>query len=183
MQHRGTVTLTTERLILRRFETTDAEDMFRNWAQSEIVTKFLSWEPYKRREDAVTYIQSIIDGDTDKTYHWIITLKESGEAIGAIDVIALREDIAEAEIGYCLGELYWGKGYMTEAFRAVIRFLFDEVGMNRIEATHDVNNPASGRVMEKCGLRYEGTLRQAGHNNQGVCDLVIRAILRGDQTR
>ena len=75
---------------------------------------------------------------------------------------------------------YWGRGLMAEAFREVIRFLFTEVGLNRIESNHDVNNPASGRVMEKCGLRYEGTHLQDSRNNQGICDSVHRAILRED---
>ena len=69
---------------------------------------------------------------------------------------------------------------MPEALGRVIACLFREVGVNRIQVTHDVNNPKSGRVMEKCGLQYEGTLRQAGKNNQGIGDKVVRAILRKD---
>ena len=69
---------------------------------------------------------------------------------------------------------------MTEAFREVIRFLFGEVGVNRIEARHDVNNPHSGDVMKKCGLKFEGTRRQGGKNNQGIVDLSVYAILRED---
>ena len=79
-----------------------------------------------------------------------------------------------------MSDRFWGRGIMPEAFREVIRFLFEEVGMNRIESTHDVNNPKSGRVMEKCGLRCEGIHRQADRNNQGVCDSVCRAILKED---
>ena len=67
---------------------------------------------------------------------------------------------------------------MPEALRAVINYLFEEAGMNRIAATHDRNNPKSGRVMEKAGMKYEGILRQAGLNNQGVCDEVWYSILR-----
>jgi ribosomal-protein-alanine N-acetyltransferase len=69
---------------------------------------------------------------------------------------------------------------MTEAFKRVIRFLFDEVGVNRITATHDPRNPHSGDVMRKCGLRYEGTSRQAGRNMQGICDVSRYAILKED---
>ena len=83
-------------------------------------------------------------------------------------------------MGYCMSRAHWRKGVMPEALKAVVDFLFDEVGFNRIEAEHDVNNPASGRVMEKAALRYEGTLRQSGRNNQGIVDLVWRAILRSD---
>ena len=180
MIHKGTQTLETDRLILRRYRVEDADDMFRNWAQSEAVTRYLTWQPYKSVDEARCYLQWIIDGYADNKYNWMIELKESLEAIGAIDVISIREDIACCEIGYCLGERFWGSGYMPEAFKAVIRFLFEEVGMNRIQATHDLNNPKSGRVMEKCGLRYEGTMRQGSRNNQGLCDSVMRAILKED---
>lgn len=180
MNHKGTVTLETERLILRRFRLDDAQDMFRNWEASEAVTRYLTWEPYACIEDVRGYIQYIIDGYADNKYNWMIEWKQTHEAIGAIDVISIREDIACCEIGYCLSDRFWGLGVMPEAFKAVIRFLFEEVGMNRIQATHDPRNPQSGRVMEKCGLRYEGTMRQNTRNNQGVCDSVMRAILRED---
>ena len=180
MNHKGTVTLNPERLILRRYRTEDAEDMFRNWAQSEEVTRYLTWQPYTCIEDVRGYIKWIVDSYADDKYNWIIEWKDTHEAIGAIDVISMREDIASCEIGYCLSDRFWGKGIMPEAFGEVIRFLFEEVGMNRIQATHDPNNPKSGRVMEKCGLRYEGTMRQGSRNNQGVCDCVMRAILRED---
>lgn len=183
MTHKGTVTIETERLILRRHKLSDAEDMFRNWASSEKVTEFMTWQPHAGVADSRAYIQSVIDcypgGDK---YDWIIVWKETGEAIGAIGAVGIREDIASCEIGYCLSDRFWGRGVMPEAFKAVIRYLFDEVGMNRIQATHDPRNQKSGRVMEKCGLRYEGTLRQADRNNKGVCDVVMRAILKSDLT-
>ena len=69
---------------------------------------------------------------------------------------------------------------MTEALEAVIQFLFAEVGMNRIEANHDILNPHSGCVMRKCGMKYEGTSRSAGRNNQGICDVAKYAILKTD---
>ena len=179
MNHIGTVTLETDRLILRRYTLGDAEDMFRNWAASEVVTRYLTWEPYKNVDSVKGYIQYVNDCyEKPDHYDWVIEYKELGQVIGSIGVVSMHEDIAACEIGYCLGDRFWGKGIMPEALSEVIRFLFEEVGMNRIQATHDVNNPKSGRVMEKCGLRYEGTMRQASRNNQGVCDSVMRAILR-----
>lgn len=65
--------------------------------------------------------------------------------------------------------------------KAVMNFLFDRVGVNRIEAGHDVRNPNSGKVMEKVGMRKEGVLRQAGRNNQGLFDLVFYAMLKQDR--
>lgn len=183
MNHLGTVTLETERLILRRIALGDAEEMFNNWAKSERVTRFLTWQPYRSVDDAVGYIQYCIDSyEKPDTYNWVIEYKENGQVIGSISVVELREDVACAEVGYCLGDAYWGRGIMPEALREVIRFLFTQVGVERIQATHDVNNPNSGKVMEKCGLRYEGTLRRYGRNNQGVCDSAVRAILREEYT-
>ena len=176
--HKGTVTLETERLILRRFRMDDAGDMLCNWAASERVTRFLTWEPYTSVKDVRDYIRFVIDSYKEGKYDWVIVRKDTREAIGSIGIVSQRDDIASCEVGYCLGERFWGLGIMPEAFSEVIRFLFEEVGMNRIQSTHDPHNPQSGRVMEKCGLRCEGTMRQAAKNNQGVCDVVMRAILK-----
>ena len=181
MKHLGTVTLETERLILRRYVPDDAEDAFKNWTNSETVTKYMTWPPHGTLDVTRGYIQYCIDGYKNAdNYNWVIEYKENGQVIGSISVVRLEEEIDCAEIGYCLSEKYWGRGIMPEAFGRVIAFLFREVGVNRIQVTHDVNNPKSGRVMEKCGLQYEGTLRQAGKNNQGIGDKVVRAILRED---
>ena len=180
MELKGTAAIETERLILRRFELSDAEDMFRNWASSEKVTRFLTWQPYEDAQGARDYIQTVIGGYDKGEYNWMIDMRGGQRCIGSISVVEYREDTASAEIGYCLGEAYWGQGIMTEAAKAVMQYLFYEEGFNRVQAVHDVNNPASGRVMEKCGLKYEGTLRQEGKNNQGICDIVIRAALRAD---
>ena len=184
MDHKGTVRLETERLILRRFNLGDAEDIFRNWAQSEAVTRYLTWQPYKNIDDLKGYIQYCIDEyQKPNKYNWVIEYKEIGEPIGSISVMWVREDIAACEVGYCMSERFWGMGIMPEALKEVIRFLFEEIGMNRIQATHDANNPNSGRVMEKCGMQHEGTMRQASRNTLGICDSVMRAILREDYSK
>ena len=180
MKHLGTKTLVTERLILRKTKDTDADFMFQNWANDERVTKYMTWQPYETAEQLrETYHKYLIENqDKPDFYDWKIELKEINEPIGSISIVQLREDIGEAVIGYCLGYNWWHRGIMTEAFNEVIRFLFEEVGINRIAATHDPRNPHSGDVMEKCGLKYEGTLRQAGRNCQGICDCVMYSILK-----
>lgn len=182
MKHLGTLTLETQRLVLRKTLESDYEPMFRNWANDRRVTKFLTWAPYESAEQLKnTYHQYLLDHqDQPDFYNWKIVLKASGEPIGAISVVHLRDEIEEAEVGYCLGYRWWHRGIMTEAFQRVIRFLFEEVGMNRITAKHDPNNPHSGDVMKKCGLRYEGTSRQAGRNSRGICDMSHYAILKED---
>lgn len=181
MNHCGTKTLETERLILRKFRLSDAEDMFSNWASNSNVTKHLIWQPYKNIQDVKAYIKSCIeDYEKKDNYNWIIEYKENGQAVGSISVVQVMEHTRCTVIGYCIGEDYWHKGITAEAFRRIIKFLFEEVGVNRIESTHDVNNPNSGRVMEKCGLKYEGTLRQAAVSNQGIVDSVVRSILKSE---
>ncbi len=181
MKHTGTVPLETERLILRQFTLNDAQQAFDNWMSREQVTRYMTWPPYQNTDDVKAYIQSVIAAyENPDTYYWAIEEKSVGQVIGSISVIWLNEEVASAEVGYCLSNDFWGRGYMPEALRAVIRYLFETVGLNRVQAGHDVNNPNSGRVMEKCGMRYEGTMRQASRNNQGVCDTVMRAILRDE---
>lgn len=184
MEHKGTVTLETERLILRRFEVTDAEDMFNNWASSERVTEFLTWQPYQSVDNASGYINYLISCyENDTHYDWVIELKENHQAIGSIGVVNMREDTEEIEVGYCISDKLWHQGIMTEALNKVVEFFFTEVEVNRIMAKHDVRNPNSGKVMQKCGLKYEGTHRQAEKNNAGICDTAVYAILKSYYTQ
>lgn len=181
MKHLGTKTLETKRLTLRRFTMNDAQDMFRNWAGDDEVTKYLTWPSHKNAEASKAYIEFLVNSYSQKnTYDWGIELKEIGQVIGAISMVRCNDDVGCAHIGYCIGKPWWNKGITSEAFSAVIRFLMDEVGVNRIESRHDPRNPHSGKVMEKCGLRYEGTLRESDRNNQGICDASWYALLRKD---
>jgi Acetyltransferases, including N-acetylases of ribosomal proteins len=112
------------------------------------------------------------------TYDWGIELKEIGQVIGSISVVRQNNDVGSVHIGYCIGRHWWNKGITSEAFAAVISYLMDEVKVNRIDPRHDPRNPYSGKVMEKCGLRYEGTLKESDQNNQGICDASWYALLR-----
>lgn len=182
LTHKGTQTIETSRLILRRAVREDAEPMFRNWASDPEVTKYLTWPAHSNITVSETVLKSWLqEYEKGSYYQWMIVLKELGEPIGSISVVNQRDDIAEAEIGYCIGKRWWHQGIVSEALTAVMDYLFDEVGMNRIEAKHDVNNPHSGGVMKKCGMRYEGISRQSDRNNQGICDLVTYGILRSDR--
>lgn len=182
MKHLGTVTLETERLILRRAKIGDAESMYRNWAGDDKVTKYLTWQTYGSVREAEDYIKFLNEQyKTESNYDWFIELKEIKEPIGSIGVVRLREDTESAVIGYCIGSKWWHRGIMTEAFTEVIRFLFEEIGVRRIEAEHDTENPNSGKVMKKCGLIYEGTRRRGGKNNRGIIiDVACYAVLKED---
>ena len=187
MNHRGTTTFETERLLLRRFTMDDAEAMFRNWESDPKVTKYLRWKTAEKIGETFAVLETWVKGyEQPNFYQWAIVPKEVGEPIGTISVVSQNETIGMVHIGYCIGSRWWHRGYTTEAFRAVIPFFFREVGVNRIETQHDPNNENSGRVMQKCGLRYEGTLRAADWSNQGIVDACMYSLLReeweGDPT-
>lgn len=111
---------------------------------------------------------------------WAIELKSLGEVIGSIGVVNVQPKADAVEVGYCIGSRWWNQGITTEAFRAVIHYFFTEAGVNRVSAFHDTRNGASGAVMRKCGLTYEGTQRQASWNHSGLCDLDGYSILKED---
>ncbi len=182
MNHVGTVTLESERLILRRFELSDADAMFRNWANDPEVTKFLTWPAHSDVSVTKAVIGSWLPLYANPGhYSWAIVLKEIGEPIGSIAAVGRRDDVKMVHVGYCIGRKWWWQGYISEALALLIRFFFEEVGVNRIESRHDPRNPNSGKVMSKCGLKYEGTLRQSDINNQGgFCDAAYYALCAED---
>ena len=92
----------------------------------------------------------------------------------------LNTENRSTEIGYSLSREFWNRGIMTEALQAVIRMAFDTLKLHRVEAQHDTANPASGRVMLKCGMLHEGTLRGRIYNKGQYIDVDIYAILRED---
>jgi ribosomal-protein-alanine N-acetyltransferase len=181
MEHKGTVKIETERLILRRFEPNDILPCFKNWMSDERVTRFLRWLPHESEEETARILNMWIDFYKNLPfYQWAIVPKELGEPIGSISVMSVKEKTETIHIGYCIGFDWWGRGYASEALDALIRFFFESVGALRIESQHDPENRASGRVMEKCGMQYEGTLRKADFSNRGIVDACVYAILAED---
>ena len=181
MNHCGTIPLETERLILRRFRLSDAPDFFRNITSDPEVNRFLTWENLSSVAETEELLKDFINRyESPERYCWAIVVRETGEVIGTIAAPTVKNWTEALEVTYAVGKAWWGKGIATEALKAVMAFLFDRVGANRIEAGHDVNNPGSGRVMQKAGMRQEGIHRQAGRNNQGLFDLVFYAKLKQD---
>lgn len=181
MNHLGTKRLETPRLILRPFIWEDREAMYRNWASDPEVTQYLRWSHYTSPEDAGPVLREWLDSYARPDfYQWAIVPKAVGEPIGSISVVGYDNRIGQPEIGYCIGKPWWRQGYTSEALRAVIGFLIGEAGADRVESWHDPRNPNSGAVMKKCGMTYEGTLRRADHNNQGICDICIYSILASE---
>ena len=182
MKHCGTKRIETNRLILRRFMNEDAHAMFRNWASDSEVTKYLMWPTHSSKEISEAVINDWVNSyANEKYYQWAIVIKENGdEPIGSIAAVDVKEDISRVSIGYCIGRNWWNQGITSEAMKEVMNFFFEEVGVNRIEAWHDTKNPNSGKVMMKCGMKYEGTMRSSDRNNQGICDAAYYALLKSE---
>ena len=181
MNHQGTAVLDTERLTLRPFTIADADAAYRNWCSDVEVTRYLTWPAHTNRSVTEKVIGNWVSRYGDPAfYQWAIELKALREPVGSIAVVSMNEDLDIAQVGYCMGKHWWHQGVMSEAFGAVIAFLFEQVGANRIEARHDPDNPRSGGVMRKCGLMYEGRLRQADRNNRGVVDVCMYSLLRSE---
>lgn len=178
LNHRGTQTLKTERLTLRRFYVSDAQAMFENWANDERVARFLTWTPHTSPKETKKILRKWCMGYRKANmYNWAIEYQ--GKPIGGINVVKINERSEVAEIGYCIGFDYWNKGVMTEAAKAVIDYLFTEVGVNRVEIRHAVKNPGSGKVAQKCGLTLEGTKREKFKSNSGeFLDIAEYGIIR-----
>lgn len=180
MEHCGTKMIQTQRLILRQFCIEDAQAMFDNWASDDQVTRYMTWPTHSSVEISRMVLEDWVAGYARKDfYQWAIEFE--GQAIGSISVTEHNDDIGMAEVGYCIGRHWWHRGITSEALQAVINYLFDEVGYQRIQARHDPRNPHSGAVMRKCGMTYEGTIRQGDRNNQGICDASIYGLLASER--
>lgn len=180
MEHKGTQTLHTPRLILRQFRVEDAPAAFRNWTHDDAVTRYLSWPVHTHATITEMVLKDwVASYEKPDFYQWAIEFQ--GQPIGSISVVEQDDRVEKAEIGYCIGRAWWNQGITSEAVQAVLDYLFDQVGYNRIQARHDVRNPNSGKVMTKCGMKAEGLLRAFDKNNQGICDTVIYGILAQDR--
>lgn len=182
VKHLGTKRIETERLVLRPFTLEDAPAMYQNWAKDPDVTKYLTWQPHESVEATESILKEwVADYQKPDKYEWCIELKENGEAIGSIGVTHIHTKALSMEVGYCIGKAYWHQGIASEALSAVISYLTKEVGARRIESRHDPRNPYSGKVMEKCGLKYEGTKIQADWNNSGICDAAFYGLVAAEE--
>ena len=173
-------TLETERLILRRIAMRDAKDIFA-YSKDPEVARHVLWTAQKDVGEARDYCRFMMKRyRSDLPASWGIVEKRTGTLVGTIGYMDYSEDNATVEVGYSLARWLWNGGYMTEALRRVIAYTFEAMDVNRIEAQHELTNPASGRVMEKCGMRREGELRQRLYNKGHFVDVALYAILRED---
>ena len=150
----STVTLKTERLILRPWRETDLQDLY-DYASVDGVGQMAGWTPHKNQEESRQILEHFIEGKH------VFALEHQGKVIGSLGIEEYNEehypelaDVSGREIGYVLSEDYWGQGLMPEAVKAVIRYLFDTVKLDFILVGHFDWNKQSARVIEKCGFQY-----------------------------
>ena len=172
-------TLTTERLVLRPFTLADAPAVQRLAGAREVALNTLLI-PYPYPNGAAEVWISKPRDPNDLTF--AITLRHTGELVGAMGLVISREH-DRAEIGYWIAVEHWNRGYATEAGRAVMRYGFEEFNLNRILALVFARNPASGRVLQKLGMRHEGSLREHLVKWGERIDVELYGILRGDWDR
>lgn len=186
---KGNPRLETERLILRKIKYSDLEAIFA-YASDPDVTRFLLWDTHKSLADTEHFLRFTMgryeNGDAGE---WGVVLKDSKKLVGTIGFPWYDVKNRRAEIGYVLSKDCWGKGIMPEAAARVLKFAFEEMGeastkvqgfrgINRIECCHFLPNEKSGRVMQKCGMRFEGTARQKMFAKGQFWDVQQYAILK-----
>jgi acetyltransferase, GNAT family len=175
--------LTTERLILSRPVEGDMQHIIHYLDSDKVYSENTANMPYPYKEaDAEFLIHEVVDkGFENKTdFVFAIRNKENGLIMGLIGIHHWDKANQKAEIGYWLGKEFWNKGYVTEAMAEVLAFGFEVLNLNKMFANFFPHNPASGRVMEKSGMKQEAVLRQEIYKNGKFLDFVRYSILKED---
>lgn len=174
----GWPTLETERLVLRRFRMGDMEDVF-EYASDPEVTRFVVFETHRTLDDTREFLERVLSRGLDSgVLTFAVEVKESWKVIGNCSIWVVDDRSKRAEVGYAINPAYRGKGYAPEALRAVIELGFGVLELNRIAGLAMLDNPASVRVMEKAGMKYEGTLREYMMIKGRFYDLQVCAMVR-----
>ena len=171
-------TLETSRLILRPMTADDVPDLRRWLARDEIYTYWGRKASKGEREPELMFIdpRPWVKRKPDPDFKWGIVLKETNAVIGDVSIFDI-ENARMGSVGYRLDPDLWGQGYVTEALRAAVEFIFTHTELDRLHATADVRNTASNRVLEKCGFVHEGTIRH-GKMVSVYCDYHSWGLLR-----
>jgi ribosomal-protein-alanine N-acetyltransferase len=181
LKHTGTIQIETDRLILRKFIYDDIPNMLKNWIANPAVQNEYGEPEYKTITEVHELLSKWISRYKDKDfYRWAIILKENNENIGQIAFCKVYTEIETAEIEYCIGENYWGRGYATDALNAVIGFSFKVPKFYKLEAFHRIANSRSGRVLKKTILKQVETVRRFEIENIKPDDDICYAITIDD---
>ncbi len=152
MRHPGTQAISTDRLLLRRFAEGDASELYTNVGADESVRAYIDWMPCATPEGARDFVaECLVSYASDPDfYSWVITF--DGQIIGHIGVYDIDPEHATGELGYTVGASFTGRGFATEAARAVMGYMFREAGLSKLAAWAKTANIASCKVLEKIGM-------------------------------
>lgn len=181
LTHTGTQTIETERLILRRFEYTDDDAMLRYWIADEKIQSLYSEPVYTTKEAVKELLDKYIGSyEREDYYRWAIIEKDSVECIGQIAYFLVDNKNHFAEIEYCIGSDFQRQGLATEATKAVIAYGFEKMNLHKVQICTKTINAPSKRVIEKCGLTHEGTLRDYFYMNGEYVGRLFFSILKDE---
>lgn len=172
MKNKGTIQIETERLILRKFTMEDAENVYNNWASDDDVSRYVRWSTHKSIEETYEYLRNVLDKyEKNVDFEWGITLKSTGELIGAMAAFASED--GRYEVGYNIAKKHWRNGYTTEALKGVMNYLINDVGIKHFICSHAKLNPASGAVMRKVGFKYAKDTVVEKHDKSAKFDTML----------
>ena len=177
LNHRGTVPLESERLVLRGLTEEHAEAVYRNWTSDPEVAKYMPWNIHRSPAETAEWLcQCCKKRESDQFYDWGIFLKETGAPIGTIGVNFEEDGSEPGEVGYAIGRAFWGCGYTTEALRCMVEFLRCEVGVRRLIGKQCVENSVSGAVMRHVGFHEAGEGCYESFDGERVFPSVVFAL-------
>lgn len=167
LNHKGTENIETNRFLLRKFQINDAYDIYKNWTSDVESARYNAWNIHENIDITKEYLLDWIKMyEKFNYYHWGIMDKGTKEIIGSVSATNIKDRKKYCEIGYTVARKLWNNGIATETVKAVICYLTDEIGFTCIRAMHDVRNKASGRVMEKVGMKYVTSKKQIFLNSK-----------------
>lgn len=174
-------TLVTERLLLRPLKISDAKRVSELAGHRDIAAQSIQIpHPYSEQDAEKWIVAQSTDPDSDTHLNFAITTRSNGDLVGVIGLLHIKPEHESAELGYWIGKPFWNRGYATEAVGAIVDYAFCVLGLNRVYSQYMSENPASGKVLNKCGFVHEGTLRQHLKKWGKYEDIEMAAIIRDE---
>ena len=170
--------ITTPRVVLRWISEDDIDGLYEVFSDPQVM-RYWSTTPLQNREAAAALQREIAEGnESNIMFKWGLALRDSNLVIGTSTLFNLNLDNGRAELGYAMGRVHWGKGYMNEALQALVSHAFEVMNLRRLEADVDPRNAASIRTLERLGFQREGFLRERWHVNGEIQDALFYGLLR-----
>ena len=172
--------IVTRRLTIRPVTMSDAHDIY-EYSRDAEVARHVLWDAHQSIQQTRSYIRFLLKQyRSGNPSSFVIEMTQEKKVVGTIGFMWIQSENRAAEVGYSLSRAYWNRGIMSEALLAMLEYGFTKLNLNRIEAQHESDNPASGRVMLHAGMRHEGHLRQRLYNKGRYVDVELYAVVKQD---